>query len=1164
MSSRISSIFSKFQSSVINSNSGNEKKPSNDETTSVVSEISATEIASSEGIQSWKSMINSFSSDSNIDEHMKNLYIDPDILERNCILSAKGILISSLDLNDSEHRQQRMRIFAVSQTCNSVVNNLPVEYFEPHFDPIELILLEVSDWRVHDMPNNFMQRIEQHDIDKDFIVSKLTDAIKGSYHELNKCLGDIYFINTDLLKAEIQISAARRNISIAQTKLKSGALKIVKLQQQQENIIMIKQTLQGLHNMKGLYKLMLNNITVGDFSRAADSACHVLNCFSEGSYSKFLSLQQISTDIQKSLVVLRQKLDKALNRICCRKFISSEYESIIQAYATLDYINEVLGYESADYTNYARGTSDALGCISGLSRRISFAMIDDVQVCVRNAILETICDSNIKKHHVSLVTGVQGEELNEIAELSELENSDLLEKITPELVVPFVCRSICLFCDILHTRFLITQWHKTPFDARNNDLAFLHTNFTEFSDFIKQDATYSNSARCNDSSSSSRVHVHSTIKGDSTSITTDTDTFGEKQKVLRYSDYRLNSVYHNLMQSNAAIWDEIEETLVEILMSVNMSSAISFEDNLALIWAANTITAFGYKFCQSSSVSLINALNEKTREYFNRQHIESYHVLRQMIDNESWLNIPLKLDEFGGVLGIIRKYLVNNKQENIVGVRSMRGLKLGLQFSYPSSESVSSTEEVPHVAVTSSSKDKELHRTDEVSIFETFLMHGNPFHFESDSLTSSNRPLGDSEETAGSTNEQNTNNSDGNHQPTSVSAAYNDGDIFSDLMNADEKSQTKRSNNLTSVVVTQTAMNGLAKYTAKYIQFMSLMPSAAEDAFKGLCELFDYYICAVFVTFVPADERNKLLTKSVKMALPPPDQAKDFDSLIMFLHRALNEEVHAEYIPSEFKPDNSSSSSVHQKNNELQANEGAEPDSDDDDHDHDNHQQVSAENEMKQESSGLDSSSSSSTSTSTHDLASTMLQSSSDVMASATSSVSSSFRHAYSATKSLTGTLAPSNSFRFSQSVSLGMPSSSMLSSSSTTATTEGNMPPSSAHNIMSTSNSHSHSHSRTPAANVNRVSSFFTVNDVVHSSQFDSGSMYGLDMKVVAAESCWFTSIILCEIKPKLLHFLPGSLKDTVTSTVEKYQVISDQLRSLVYRTMTPDITKSKTVRHI
>lgn len=55
------------------------------------------------------------------------------------------------------------------------------------------------------------------------------------------------------------------------------------------------------------------------------------------------------------------------------------------------------------------------------------------------------------------------------------------------------------------------------------------------------------------------------------------------------------------------------------------------------------------------------------------------------------------------------------------------------------------------------------------------------------------------------------------------------------------------------------------------------MPAAGAEVFNGLCQLFDFFLCAVLSGFVPNDEKQKVLTKPSKMSAPPPDQCKDFE-----------------------------------------------------------------------------------------------------------------------------------------------------------------------------------------------------------------------------------------------------------------------------------------------
>ena len=80
-----------------------------------------------------------------------------------------------------------------------------------------------------------------------------------------------------------------------------------------------------------------------------------------------------------------------------------------------------------------------------------------------------------------------------------------------------------------------------------------------------------------------------------------------------------------------------------------------------------------------------------------------------------------------------------------------------------------------------------------------------------------------------------------------------------------------------AMVVTQTSLHGLSKFSGQYLQIMQLMPSAACDVFEGLCHLFDYYLFAVFTGFVSADDRRHLFVKKTRNTAPPPQQAQDFE-----------------------------------------------------------------------------------------------------------------------------------------------------------------------------------------------------------------------------------------------------------------------------------------------
>ena len=154
-----------------------------------------------------------------------------------------------------------------------------------------------------------------------------------------------------------------------------------------------------------------------------------------------------------------------------------------------------------------------------------------------------------------------------------------------------------------------------------------------------------------------------------------------------------------------------------MLQAINFSASIPIDDYLAMSWGINAVIALGQEFCGSNCRSLSVCFAEKSKDYFLRLHHECFQVLRQMIDSEPWRSIPVNLAELGGILGIIKKNISFNS-DCVWGVRSMRGLSLGLMFSV--------------------SEDEENFRAKDGSlvlngkILEMFGVHGNPLHFMTD------------------------------------------------------------------------------------------------------------------------------------------------------------------------------------------------------------------------------------------------------------------------------------------------------------------------------------------------------------------------------------------------------------------------------------------------
>jgi hypothetical protein len=306
------------------------------------------------------------------------------------------------------------------------------------------------------------------------------------------------------------------------------------------------------------------------------------------------------------------------------------------------------------------------------------------------------------------------------------------------------------------------------------------------------------------------------------------------------------------------------------------------------VWALNGIISLGQEFCGSQSPSLRKCLDEKSREYFTNFHVDSFHTLRQMLREDSWQNMPLSqaaLRQMGGVLGIIKSHC----PRDAVGVRILRNhcdtkngdrsssknnslqhklRRSSIRYSSHDQAKPKSSETAPRgradSAATSEDCGVDWEGTEVPSILMMFDESGagNPFHFMTVDENQSHQQL--------------------EAPPPPPPPPMEDIDGFWQILNESDSSAVSSTASVnTHMVVTQTALNGLSKFTAKYLHMMYILPDKSGEIFGSLMQLFDLYICTVYHGFIPAEEKAKFFMKPTKLTAPAPDQCREFEVEMM-------------------------------------------------------------------------------------------------------------------------------------------------------------------------------------------------------------------------------------------------------------------------------------------
>lgn len=841
-----------------------------------------------------------FSEDvTSLDDSLRNLYQDPSILDKKCSFNWKENEEENNEekKNNASTNRRQSNNFSSSKTPESVVEGLSLEYYKPDFDPVHDTLLDVSSWGKNlshmDLTSKFMMKIEDADSDKDMILYKLSDMIEDNYGDLMHCMRDVHAIDIDLTRASLQIGGGRRKIGIASSKITSGPLKIVSLNKTRERLILISETLKCLKNIKDICKSMQKCITTGDIGKAAEYACTALSSLQKEPFNKFQALKDTILNIQKSLYTIRYKTDKALMRLCSRKFASTEYSNIIRSYLVLDYIADSMNMEIIDQNEGKNDENhdilfDILGCMEGISQRIQRFQLEDIDACLHSAVLEFIYASQQKKRKAAAEVKIAGAysqmKMDEMMDLTELERDVLYARITPDMAAPCIIRSCELLADIVHTHYLITQWHGHPFDARNEDIHFLHRcpidSGTSDYDSNETEIVFNKSLLISKNKSVNKKIQSDKLRSinennEQNAFTNDESTTNSKD-LDEQREFRLSTAYHDLVSHRVKLWDQIQTAIIDLLNCIKFSAVVHLDNFYAVSWTINAMIRLGNEFCSADCKKLSICWFDKSKDYFNKLQNESLQTMRQITEAEQWGSVPVRLKEVGGILGIIKMKLAARSADS----NNLRNSIVGMQVKKVNSLVISMMDEdMSRKLSTANMLDGESKSVDyDESILMLFGTHGNPLHFMTDGEKHSDKD-----------------NSEEGTENNYISIIEDD--FLSILM--EESATKKKGTDMTgSMVVTQSSLNGIARYTGTYLQMMHLISTSSPDIFHGLRQLFDYYFCTVYNGFVSEEQKLKFLTKQTKMNALAPDQSFDFEALESYLEQTLNEPVFIELDPA--------------------------------------------------------------------------------------------------------------------------------------------------------------------------------------------------------------------------------------------------------------------------
>jgi hypothetical protein len=425
---------------------------------------------------------------------------------------------------------------------------------------------------------------------------------------------------------------------------------IAKLQAKRERLILAASMAKSLKALMDVHRAMLNDVIIGNLAKAAEGASSLLfsilldkqNKEDPGYGLQLKALFNMKAGVvKKSVITIRQKSDRALHRLCSRKFNKGEYSDIVRAYLVLDYIAETLSVplcETEEETENVQfyGTN---GCAEGLAPRVLRFLNEDIETCLHSSVVEFLYASQHKKHKAAkdmdMQRTFQPMGMDEIMDLADAPLQHLYTLVNAESAAQCILRSCELLTDIVYTHYLITQWHVSPFDSTDEgDISGHTTPQTNSNDNIKTKII-----------ASFIQNWHGGYSGKASNRETDE---GDKKVLGSLRGARLAVVYERLLSDRTSLWSSIIAGQISMIKAITLSAAVSGDDFLTIVWAIKTMVRFGHEFCGSDSIALIDCFVEKSKEYYQQFHLESFVVLREMVESEAWQAVPVLLDGMGG------------------------------------------------------------------------------------------------------------------------------------------------------------------------------------------------------------------------------------------------------------------------------------------------------------------------------------------------------------------------------------------------------------------------------------------------------------------------------------------------------------------------------------
>lgn len=631
---------------------------------------------------------------------------------------------------------------------------------------------------------------------------------------------------------------------------------------------------------------------------------------------------------------------------CCNEFDPSTYARTlvgcfmldahaskggIGGYGLIQDDEEEEGVGGTPGVGRGRGGEGEPGCIAGLAFRLQSFLLETIKTKSQDAIIDVLMlrdealPANTSEQSKAAPSRARaGTATDEAAavvtdeamrERYRLKSFSELCGRVPSEYLPVATARVCeAVAEVMHTHFLLLQWHRAPFHSQHNDPEWLHRSLPggddALADFDDDSDGGPESGGVLDQDYVVDLDSHLAVPGESAAAAGESSTEGGREGVsspkpiastaasraaaahrllqvdqvmetvqlkgLQWRD-ALQAVRPALLHSRRVIWQHVQQRVAGLLFDActSMRSELSVPSLLACLAICQRLMVVGQAYSEEPSHNLKGALQLLCRQQMDQVHRKAFDGLRTMLSRETWRRIPVPLEQLGGIRGLVMRSAGTRAGMAAVAsvqVRTAAAIATGAMDATPGRDYQDAasgmvgarTLHVWHV------EGNPLKSVLDVLQLQTFELneHGLPRCLAAQLAAADAAPDDGVDANSDAESDAAPNTPGGHGSDGSGSDEEPQQGVLAVLGGASGVKSSFRQDH--PYVVTMSALNGFAKHVSKYLQLMEFLSSVSMDAFIGLQKLFELYLYTVATQFFSVAAMKFLFTEYAIVGVPEP------------------------------------------------------------------------------------------------------------------------------------------------------------------------------------------------------------------------------------------------------------------------------------------------------